>query len=184
MTVIVKLFKDILEAVFPPNGIPTRATVLIVEDQDTIREFYRHVLIAQNVKVLTATNASEALRLVPDADVLLLDWRLNGDARVVLDEWQAEKTAQPCAVLTGALTVEEANHLYSNGVFNVLLKPVSVEVLISVLRHFVADVAASWQIAALRKEVKQLRRLVLVLAFVAAVTIFGTDVVSLLNALL
>jgi len=61
-----------MEPVLPGND---RETLLVVEDDDTVREFVCRVLEAQGYRVLSASGPSEALRVVeqhPDAIALLL----------------------------------------------------------------------------------------------------------------
>ena len=114
---------------------PKAQTVLIVEDDPTLRGLYRTALTVEGFAVVTAEDGFDALRSVdlrrPDAIVLDLGLpRLNG--RDVARELTANAGTQriPIVVVTG-----EAAELKEADFDCVLRKPVTSDQLIDAVRN-------------------------------------------------
>jgi CheY-like chemotaxis protein len=86
-------------------------TVLIVEDDDDLRRFYRQSLSMSGYHVEDATNGFQALQRLDtlNPDVIVLDLLLPGlDGLTVLDELAANAHTRsiPVVVVTGTTNVE------------------------------------------------------------------------------
>ena len=160
-------------------------TALIVEDDHNIRELWSQV-ISPITRVKCASTVPEALALMDDADILLLDWHLCGvSADVVLDQWIAD-IGGPVCVLSGVLDLEQLYELFSRGVYNAFLKPVPVTTITAVVRHYCKDVQMRREMDMLANEVHSLRRWTIAFAVMAAAALgptLGMRIVDLLTGL-
>lgn len=148
-----------------------------------IRELWARVITPICGDVTTAATVREAMAMIPDADVMILDWQLtDGNAAPVLDLWAAENGGPMC-VLTGALSRDDRLMLYSKGVQNALEKPIPIETLTSIIRHYVRDVENIRGVEDLAIEVRRLRRVMMGLAL-AFVAVTGPNAIKIVEGLL
>jgi response regulator of citrate/malate metabolism len=142
-------------------------TVLIVEGDDALRELWARVIVPI-ADVKCASTVREAIGMVPTVDVLVVSWNLGlQTAETVLDEWMNLKGGPVC-VLSDDLDKVEIDGLFSLGVYNAFVKPVSPSVVSSVVRHYVQDVRAIREIANLSKQLKRLQGSMIVLGLMLA----------------
>lgn len=176
--------KEALQTLIPQNGDKPRVRVLVVEDHDATRELWCAVLSGAGHLVRAASSVREALPLIQDSDILLLDWLLGEQtAEPVLATWEENHSGKPCAVISGRLSEQEIRNLYAAGVFNVLLKPTSIEVLTSIVRHYSNDVVTMKEVRRLKEEVRALRRVVLVMMMVMILSVVETNIVDMIARL-
>jgi two-component system nitrogen regulation response regulator NtrX len=105
-------------------------SVLVVDDEDRIREAWRLLLEAAGWRVLEAAAGSPALELLRKrpVDVLLLDLRLpDVDGLEVLERVVREQPETVVVVVSGHGTLPEAVRSIQLGAFDFLEKPVSPE---------------------------------------------------------
>lgn len=112
------------------------ATVLVVDDDATVRDFMRHFLERQGYVVVTAANGIEALARARDTrpaaitlDVMMPD--LDGWTVLAALKGDPDLSAIPVVLVT---IVEEKQRGYTLGAADYLVKPVNRERLASLLR--------------------------------------------------
>jgi DNA-binding NtrC family response regulator len=130
-----------------------RGRVLVVEDEDYVRESLREVLRERGYDVLEASGVEEAMGRLARApvDVVLTDFRLpESDGLALVKLVQALATPVPVVVLTGQGTIASAVECLKSGASDYLLKPADPEALEVALTRAMAA-------RALRREVLYLR---------------------------
>ncbi len=123
----------------PERGLSRlRGTVLIVDDEEGIRNLFVELLRPERVHVRVAGSGQDAIAMVKQmapalliVDVLLPD----GDGVAVLEEAQKIDNRIIGAVMTGAATVELAVRAMKAGAVEFLLKPFQGEVVIATVRR-------------------------------------------------
>ena len=151
-------------------------TVLVVEDYPTVRQLLTECASGVGCNVLQATSISEALQLLDSADILFLDWKLNdGTAGPVFTEWITRRRG-PVMVITGVLDREKCEQLLIAGASHAIIKPITVELTLTLLRRYCMEVEAhrralslDGQLAELRKANKRLLRGLILTSVVALV---------------
>ncbi len=112
------------------------STLLVVDDEQSVRYSFRRVLSGDNVEVLTAATAAEGLKEVREhrPDVVVLDIQLpDGSGLDVFREIQAIDPRRPVLFITAHGTTETAIEAMKNGAFDYFVKPVDLERLSHVL---------------------------------------------------
>jgi two-component system nitrogen regulation response regulator NtrX len=128
-----------------------RASVLIVDDEASIRESLRMILEFEGYRTEEATNGVEALRIVRDRppDAVLLDIRMpEMDGLEALKLMRERGYDMPVVVLSGHADVPTAVEATKRGAFDFFEKPLQREKVLLSIRNAVE----SWQ---LRKEALQ-----------------------------
>jgi DNA-binding NtrC family response regulator len=136
-----------------PSEGGRRGRVLVVEDEDYVRESLREILRERGYEVLEAGDVPQAMAQLArgPVDVVLTDFRLPGsDGLALVKQVQALSAQIPVVVLTGQGTIGSAVECLKSGASDYLLKPADPEAL---------EVALSRAVAAraLRREVLYLR---------------------------
>jgi two-component system nitrogen regulation response regulator GlnG len=111
-------------------------TLLVIDDEQSVRYSLRRVLEGGDVRVLTAATGAEGLQLVHDADpdVIVLDLQLPDRSGLeVFHELQTQDTKRPVIFITAHGTTETAIEAMKHGAFDYLLKPVDLERLTQLL---------------------------------------------------
>jgi len=108
----------------------SRATILIIEDEDDIRTFASRVLELEGYRVLQAGDGDEGLRLASGNQValVLLDLRLPGrDGWAVLSQMKSdpELSSIPVVVFTASAGVPQQSRALAGGAADYLVKPLS-----------------------------------------------------------
>ena len=119
--------------------------ILVVDDEEDVRETIRLQLESENFNVIEAENGEEAIKVLRTGDnlmncgVILCDIRMpkiNGIEYV--DYLKKEAPGIPIVVITGYPDTEMAVGLMNKGVNDYLVKPVESEKLISVVKKLIA----------------------------------------------
>jgi len=103
-----------------------RGTVLLVDDEDYVRDSLATLLERRGFAVRTASTADRALAdgAAEGADAVVVDLRMPGrDGLELLHELKIRNPGQPVVVLTGHGTVPSAVECMRAGAFDYLLKP-------------------------------------------------------------
>ena len=104
----------------------SEATVLLVEDEEYIRENLSEILEMNGYRVTTAANGEtglDALKAAP-ADIVLTDLKLPGISGIdVVRSVKSMSPNTPCIILTGYASVETAVEAMRVGAFTYLKKP-------------------------------------------------------------
>lgn len=137
-------------------------TVLIIDDEASIRSSLEGALSDEGYRVRTAANGREGLDILRhDAiDVTVLDiWMPEMDGLEVLKQIKLEWPDQPVIMMSGHGTIDTAVRATKLGAFDFLEKPPSLERMLVLLQNAasVRDLARENQ--ALRKQIHRSRQL-------------------------
>jgi Response regulator containing CheY-like receiver, AAA-type ATPase, and DNA-binding domains len=125
--------------------------VLIVEDEDKLRRVLELQLQSAGFEVEKASSAEEALRKVDRADLILTDLRLPGmNGLELLESIRRQNSHVPVIVMTAFGTIEAAVEAMKAGAADFLLKPFSLD-------HLMTVVSKALEVRALRDENRKLR---------------------------
>jgi two-component system response regulator AtoC len=109
------------------------ATILVVEDKDSLRAMLEQLLQAEGWTVVGLSNgatAVEQLRSGTKADLVLTDWRLPGaDGLAVLDAARLVDSTLPVIVMTAFGSIETAVSAMKRGAEDFITKPVDPDLL-------------------------------------------------------
>ena len=111
------------------NKLPT-ARILVVDDEDDLRELYELTLIRQGYEVETAPSIAAALRKLAllEFDLVITDMRLDdGLGLAIIDALQREERQERCIVITAYGSAENAVQALKRGAFDYLTKPVDLK---------------------------------------------------------
>src|SRR5512137_2436128 len=156
----------------------SNARILVVDDENDIRELVRDILSEEGYAVETAANAAEARAACAKQapDLVLLDiWMPDTDGISLLREWQqAQSMAAPVVMMSGHGTVETAVEATRLGAIDYVEKPLSLAKLLRTVQRsldegkrrkhatrtlvppLIAPVGRSRLMRDLREQVKQL----------------------------
>ncbi len=112
--------------------------VLIVDDEQEIRESLESILREEEYLVTTAATADEAMALLRDAiyDVVLLDiWLPDRDGLDALIEIKEMESSPEVVIISGHGTIEAAVKATKLGAYDFLEKPLSLERTLLVLKN-------------------------------------------------
>src|SRR5260370_31124560 len=125
--------------------------IVVVEDEEKLRRVIELQLASAGYEVEKAATAEEAIRLVDRADMILTDLRLPGmDGLELLSIIRRQNSHVPVVVMTAFGTVETAVGAMKAGAVDFLLKPFSLD-------HLMTVVHKALEVRALRDENRKLR---------------------------
>jgi DNA-binding NtrC family response regulator len=102
------------------------ATILVTDDEKSIRNSLREILEFEDYKVLEAENGSQTLELIghENVDLLLLDIKMKGmDGLEVLEELFEDRPGFPTIMISGHATIQTAVEATKMGAFDFIAKP-------------------------------------------------------------
>jgi len=126
------------------DGMP-KGKILVVDDEEDVRETIKLQLEAENYNVIEAENGEEAIKVLKSGDnmtncgLILCDIRMpkvNGIEYI--DYLKEQAPGIPVVVITGYPDTEMAVGLLKKGVNDYLVKPVESEKLMKVVNKLVA----------------------------------------------
>ena len=118
-----------------------QGTVLIVDDEEGIRNLFRDLFRSERIHVRMAASGQEALAMVKQTApaLLVVDVSLpDGDGIAVLEEAQKIDHRIVGAVMTGAATIELAVRAMKAGAVEFFLKPFQAEAVMATVRRLLA----------------------------------------------
>jgi DNA-binding NtrC family response regulator len=125
--------------------------ILVVEDEDKLRRVLQLQLEAAGFQVLQASTAEQGLKLADPADLVLTDLKLPGlDGLGLLAALRRQNSFTPVVVMTAFGTVESAVEAMKSGAADFLMKPFSLDHLMTVINK-------ALEVRALRAENRELR---------------------------
>lgn len=130
------------------------STVLIVDDEDTARNFISEALGDAGYEALEAGTLAEANKIVDTgaADIVLLDIQLpDGSGLSLLDRLALENPRPPVILITAFGEIDTAVEAMKKGAQDFLQKPLDLERLLQAIER-------SSEVVALRRELDLLRR--------------------------
>jgi DNA-binding NtrC family response regulator len=117
----------------------TNARILVVDDENDIRELVREILSEEGYTVDTAGNAAEARAAcaLQAPDLVLLDiWMPDADGISLLREWQqTQALTAPVVMMSGHGTVETAVEATRLGAVDYVEKPLSLAKLLRTVQR-------------------------------------------------
>lgn len=144
-----------------------RIRVLIVDDDPSILTMLARIATAMGFDVIRASTAHEAIIEIDNADILIVDLKLNGDmagGELVLDTWLSRRSG-PCCVLSGHIDRKKEIDLFIRGADNVLWKPIphaAIQASLNRYKRHVKDarlrVKLLHEVEALKLEISELRK--------------------------
>ena len=115
------------------------AQILLVEDEEAIREMMAAMLGREGHQVRQADSGADALKLLSSADefeLLLIDLMMSGVDGVALLEHSREKCPDvPVIIVTAVRDASVALACVRNGAYDCLFKPFTVEELLAMVRR-------------------------------------------------
>ncbi len=125
--------------------------ILIVEDEEKLRRVLELQLRSADFEVEQAGSAEDAIKMADRADLVLTDLRLPGiDGLELLSLIRRQNTRTPIIVMTAFGTIETAVDAMKKGAADFLLKPFSLDHLMTVVRK-------ALEVSALQDENRKLR---------------------------
>ncbi|GIW46242.1 MAG: hypothetical protein KatS3mg078_0119 [Deltaproteobacteria bacterium] len=110
--------------------------ILVVDDDDMVREFVASVLTKQGYSVISARDGFDALRMllmVEDIKLVITDLKMPGASGMdILEYTQKNNPDIAVVILTGFGTIEDALDAVTKGAFDYLTKPFKVEEIVFV----------------------------------------------------
>jgi CheY-like chemotaxis protein len=128
------------EKLLPFTPAPRASTVLVVDDEEGVRQLLGHWVESLGYAVKAAGNADEALQLMESTpvDAAVCDIRMPGhDGVWLIDQLRASYPATAIVIATGRTDMDPFVTLRS-GVAGYLTKPFRVEELRQALEHALA----------------------------------------------
>jgi two-component system CheB/CheR fusion protein len=136
----------------PPQDRPAkeedvrrRGTVLVVEDDASVREVLEVLLIDEGYGTLTAADGRGALELIalgaPHPDLVVADYNLPNGMNGIQVVAKLRETAHqelPVIILTGDISTDTLREIASHGCAH-LNKPVELKELMSLIRHLLSE---------------------------------------------
>jgi signal transduction histidine kinase/CheY-like chemotaxis protein len=124
-----------------PPRIERQVTVLLIDDEQAIRQAMRELLEPLHVDLLLAATIDEARQAVAGSvrtiDLILSDWRLRGDEdgiTAVREVRRALGTATPAVLITGETSPEVVKLAHESGLV-VMYKPLQPKELLRVINR-------------------------------------------------
>ncbi|MEQ8273512.1 MAG: sigma-54 dependent transcriptional regulator [Deltaproteobacteria bacterium] len=131
--------------------------VLIVDDDPTLLEMLEDGLVVKGFEVKTATSGQKGLEIATseNVDVIVSDLNMDGMSGLELSEAVAAVKEIPVIVLTGEASTKAAIEALRLGVYDFLLKPVKLDILVGALRRAVERRQLRLEVEHLRNAVAQ-----------------------------
>ncbi len=124
------------------NAQAAQRTVLVVDDEDVIRETVREVLTDEGYRVVSALDGSEVMGIVAreEPDVILLDvWMPERDGIGLLKQIRREHPEARVIMISGHGSVHTAVTATKLGAFDFIEKPLSLDGLLAAVKRGCGD---------------------------------------------
>jgi two-component system nitrogen regulation response regulator NtrX len=141
-----------------------QAKILVVDDEDNIRNSLRMILEYEGFQFLEAADGSDAISVLDenvDVDVVLLDVKLpDGDGLDVLSEIKGRSFAPQVIMISGHGTIQTAVEATKLGAFEFLEKPLSRERVLLSIRNAINQNSLQRECLDLRKKAEKRHELI------------------------
>ena len=120
--------------------------ILVVDDEETIREGMRRILEAEGYRVCTSASGEAAAERIQeeDFDLVITDLKMPGmDGIEVLKSIRILQPDVPVMIITGYSTVETAVEAMRQGAFDYIAKPFTSDLIIEKIRKALAFKASA-----------------------------------------
>jgi len=121
------------------NSVGTKATILVIDDEEVVRMLFQDVLEDSGHRVIVAETAAEGLELVKqrDIDLVFLDLRMPVmDGAEVFRQIKIIKPQLPVTIITGYPNSEMMARVLAEGPFGVMNKPFGESDIIQAVNTF------------------------------------------------
>lgn len=121
------------------HSVGRKARILVVDDENIIRELFKEGLGEQGHRVITAEDGYKGLELLKqrDFDIVFVDLKMVGmDGAELLGQIKAIKPDLPVVVITGYPDSDMMARALTHGPFAVMNKPFSESDIVEVLNSF------------------------------------------------
>ncbi len=135
--------KVAIDAWLQKNSISAKATILVIDDEETIRSLFKDTLEELGHRVFLARNAIEGLSLMgrEDFDLVFLDLKLPGiDGAEVHHMIKTIKPGLPVIIITGYPDSDIMTRALLEGPFGVMNKPFTESDIIAGVKMFLRTV--------------------------------------------
>ncbi len=133
-------------------------SVLIVEDDDSMRDLLRKILTDEGYRVNTAGDGTTALTMVKQTpvDVVLSDVKMPGlDGLELLKAVKQLTPGTYVAIMTAFGTIDSAVEAMKHGAYDYISKPFKIDEIRILMKKIVEEKALRQEVAHLRKEVSR-----------------------------
>lgn len=130
--------------------------VLIVEPEKETRADLSLIAHGAGFETSCAQSSSEALPLIPESDILVLDFGANGTAEAVFLSWLDQPERRPVLVVDDSMTHDGAKEFLVRGASHAMSKPISEAVYLSLLQRYRHQLDMFRTLSELRKSNRQL----------------------------
>lgn len=141
--------------------MPDRHTVLVIDDEEAIRDACGQVLAKAGFDCHTAVDGIEGLHLAHqlEPDIVLLDLMMPGlSGYEVLDQVLGTHPNLVCIVITGYATIESAVEAMKRGAFDFLPKPFTPDELRLIVNRGLEQRRLLLETTALREEKERMKQ--------------------------
>jgi excisionase family DNA binding protein len=135
-----RFHKSVLDDWFREHAATARSTILVVDDEEAIRDLMVSTLVSKTREVLTAGSGGEALEIVKraDVDVVLLDLSMPGMNGVeTFREIRAIRPTLPVIIVTAYPDSDMMRQALEIGPFIMMSKPVDLAQLLKQIEGIV-----------------------------------------------
>ncbi len=139
-----------------------KVSILVVDDEEIVRESLSSWLEEDGYEVVTAENGARALERLPERDwtLLLVDLKMPGmDGIQLMEEVRKVRPDLVILIMTAFATVDTAVNAMKKGAYDYLVKPFNPEDLSLSIRKIVEHQKLVQENVFLRKELKKQYRL-------------------------
>ncbi len=138
-------------------------TLLIIDDEKSIRDSLSGALSDEGYRILTASSALEGFEIIrkQDPDLILLDiWMPEMDGLTALTELRKQEITTPILIMSGHGNIETAVKATKLGAFDFMEKPVELDRVLVLIRNALAARDLSQENQVLRKQISSKRPLI------------------------
>ncbi|MCB1070648.1 MAG: response regulator [Kiritimatiellae bacterium] len=122
------------------------AKILVIDDEELIRNYFRHLLRSLNYDVMVAPNSVDGCRLAADPSVNLIISDLNMEGELsdvdLIRELRRLRPDIPLVVISGYPTHERLQECEKLGVSEFITKPFELTFIASVLKRLLDEATA------------------------------------------
>ncbi len=133
----------------------TKTAILVVEDDQDMRDFIQEILLEQGYGVTTAANGKEALERLDETPfpVIISDLKMPVmDGITLLDEINARDVLKPFVILITAFgDIDDAIQLINRGAYDYIIKPFKLEQLLIAVKKATGELTMRQRIEELEQ---------------------------------
>lgn len=138
------------------------ATILVIDDEKSIRRTLREILEYESYKVEEAADGVEGLNLIKEKsfDAILLDIKMpKMDGMEVLDKIMEMKLDTPVIMVSGHGTIDTAVEAVKKGAYDFVAKPMDLNRLLITLRNALEKATLVTETKVLKRKVSRTREM-------------------------